>query len=53
MTELKIIHRKTDAGAYLVGHRVVKQAVSGKGAVIFNVAADLIVLVAQAGREEF
>ncbi len=53
MAELKIVHGEADAGSDLVGHDVVEQAVGGKRAVVFNVAAHLIVLITQAGGEEF
>src|SRR6185437_10774863 len=40
---LKLVYGETDAGTQLVGDFFVKQAVGEKAAVVFDVAADLIV----------
>src|SRR5690349_16235059 len=52
VAELKIIYGETDAGTDLVGHNMIEQAVCRKRAVVFNVAAHLIMLVAHAGGEK-
>lgn len=51
--ELKLVHAKADSRPGKVRHHAVEETVGENPAVVFDVAAHLIVLVADAGRKKF